>query len=111
MDGLSNCCGGCTGRRGPPRARGCSGGGPQPFFFAVAAFFGAAVGGSSASFPAVSPEGEVTRCLMDAHEHGQHPAWVMEQRQLRERQADAADGMAATAPDRPSLRQRLFPNR
>ena len=56
-------------------------------------------------------EGEVTRCLMDAHEHGQHPAWVMEQRQLRERQADAADGMTATAPDRPSLRQRLFPNR
>ena len=46
---------------------------------------------------------------MDAHEHGQHPAWVMEQRQLRERQADAADGMTATAPDRPSLRQRLFP--
>lgn len=39
------------------------------------------------------------------------PAWVMEQRQLRERQADAADGMTATAPDRPSLRQRLFPNR
>ena len=51
------------------------------------------------------------RCLMDAHEHGQHPAWVMERRQLRERQADAADGMTATAPDRPSLRQRLFPNR
>lgn len=48
---------------------------------------------------------------MDAHEHGQHPAWVMEQRQLRERQADAADGMTATAPDRPSLRQHLFPNR
>lgn len=48
---------------------------------------------------------------MDAHEHGRHPALVMEQRQLRERQADAADGMTATAPDRPSLRQRLFPNR
>lgn len=63
------------------------------------------------SFMQGDPEGEVTRCLMDAHEHGQHPAWVMEQRQLRERQADAADGMTATAPDRPSLRQRLFPNR
>lgn len=71
----------------------------------------AAFTGHLGRLAAVSPEGEVTRCLMDAHEHGQHPAWVMEQRQLRERQADAADGMAATAPDRPSLRQRLFPNR
>ena len=71
----------------------------------------AAFTGHLGRLAAVSPEGEVTRCLMDAHEHGQHPAWVMEQRQLRERQADAADGMTATAPDRPSLRQRLFPNR
>lgn len=71
----------------------------------------AAFTGHLGRLAAVSPEGGVTRCLMDAHEHGQHPAWVMERRQLRERQADAADGMAATAPDRPSLRQRLFPNR
>ena len=71
----------------------------------------AAFTGHLGRLAAVSPEGEVTRCLMDAHEHGQHPAWVMERRQLRERQADAADGMASTAPDRPSLRQRLFPNR
>lgn len=71
----------------------------------------AAFTGHLGRLAAVSPEGEVTRCLMDAHEHGQHPACVMERRQLRERQADAADGMAATAPDRPSLRQRLFPNR
>ena len=45
----------------------------------------AAFTGHLGRLAAVSPEGEVTRCLMDAHEHGQHPAWVMEQRQLRER--------------------------
>ena len=56
----------------------------------------AAFTGHLGRLAAVSPEGEVTRCLMDAHEHGQHPAWVMEQRQLRERQADAADGMPST---------------
>lgn len=54
----------------------------------------AAFTGHLGRLAAVSPEGEVTRCLMDAHEHGQHPAWVMEQRQLRERQADAADMLA-----------------
>lgn len=48
----------------------------------------AAFTGHLGRLAAVSPEGEVTRCLMDAHEHGQHPAWVMEQRQLRERQAE-----------------------
>ena len=45
----------------------------------------AAFTGHLGRLAAVSPEGEVTRCLMDAHEHGQHPAWVMERRQLRER--------------------------
>ena len=61
--------------------------------------------------PEAAFTGHLGRLAAVSPEHGQHPAWVMEQRQLRERQADAADGMTATAPDRPSLRQRLFPNR
>ena len=61
----------------------------------------AAFTGHLGRLAAVSPEGEVTRCLMDAHEHGQHPAWVMEQRQLRERQADAAESPPPGPPEPP----------
>lgn len=70
----------------------------------------AAFTGHLGRLAAVSPEGEVTRCLMDAHEHGQHPAWVMEQRQLRERENAAdvlADLQAWWKTSQPDMRQHV----
>lgn len=71
----------------------------------------AAFTGHLGRLAAVSPEGEVTRCLMDAHRHRPASRMGHGTAAAARRQADAADGMTATAPDRPSLRQRLFPNR
>ncbi|KFI89602.1 hypothetical protein BISA_2329 [Bifidobacterium saguini DSM 23967] len=53
---------------------------------------------------AVSPQGEVTRCLMDAHDHGQAPAWLME----RSRTMNASESESVNESDRPGLMRRLF---
>lgn len=59
----------------------------------------------------ISPGMERARFLMVA-EHDPRALPLFASGQVKPwYQADAADGMAATAPDRPSLRQRLFPNR